>query len=913
MVRSRALPILAVECLAAVALWLLSWPAAAQLSIAPDVSGYIGAWLSAGPMLDGQAREFEPRSMEPRLGAPWPGAPWTRWRLVEISDGSFDLSRGAGVRADSTIFFGAVLVAQHGFDGLLLVSADGSVHATLDGRTVWSRDSARVRGRSWDVVDLRVEPGRHTVLLAFRRRGESWACAVRLLERPTFMPPVGVRVELPGTTEVDRARLLGTMLSLEIRPGLGDAGYEPSVKLSYKRGAPRDADTTAAVDLVTPAGRVTRTFRAGGVPVGERSTSPLSVRLPLVRVSREQTLEIRARVGTARTSGRLHLSPAAVSAVARARKAGAAIRSGAMSFLADPGVALATLERLTSEVSQASADPATSLTAVGRSSGRLVKFVELLDRHEDPLDNIGLVELSRFSDLDGRPAPMLVHVPREYVRGAPVRYPLVLALHGYRGSPRGIMRAFLDTDSELPHASVAGFVAAPNAYGNSFYRGPGEYDVLDSLEWLLHTYPIDPGRVSITGVSMGGTGAAEIALKHSELFAAAAPLCGYHSYFLRRDVAGQPVQAWEEGLMRHWSPVDWAENGRALPLYVAHGTEDKPLANSRVLVDRYRELGYSIRADWPQTGHSVWKVAYHRARLWRWLSSQRRDDAALTVTVKTDALRYGQHGWLKITALERPGGMGQLQAEAVDSEHLRVHAEGVMGFEIARKPAPLAADHSIDVDLGAATLRYAPHEQIAARRVNGVWRKGPSTLPGEKRSGLEGPLHDIFAGPLVFVYGTGAASTLRANRELARAWSDAGWGVDLAYPVMADFELTDTAERGHGLFVVGTPRDNSVLASLSGRLPIWSESDRVCTRQRCYSGQDVGAVFIFPNPRTPNQYVAVLTAPTVEGLFRSLSLPRLLPDFVVYDEKASDSAGQPLLGTAQLLSAGFFERDWTLP
>jgi predicted esterase len=475
------------------------------------------------------------------------------------------------------------------------------------------------------------------------------------------------------------------------------------------------------------------------------------------------------------------------------------------------------------------------------------------------------------------------------------------------------MRAFLDTDSELPRANVDGFVAAPGAYGNSFYRGPGEHDVLDSLDWLLRTYPIDPDRVSITGVSMGGTGAAEIALKHSERFAAAAPLCGYHSFFLRRDVAAQPVQVWEEGLMRHWSPVDWAENGRALPLYVAHGTEDKPLANSRVLVDRYRELGYSVMADWPETGHQVWKVAYHRAGLWRWLSSQRRDDGAHVVTVKTDALRYARNRWLRITALERSGDMGQLQAEAVDAQHIRVRPEGVLGFDIARERAPVAADQWVDVDLGAATLRYGPREQIAARRVDGVWHKGSSTVPGEKRAGLEGPLRDVFTGPLVFVYGTGDTSTLSANREVARDWADAGQGVDLAYPVIADFQLTEAIERSRALFLVGTPRDHRVLAALAGRLPIWSESDRVCTRQRCYSGREVGAVFIYPNPRTPDQYVAVITAPTVAGLFRSLSLPWLVPDFVVYDEKTSDSAGQPLLGTGQLLGAGFFERDWTLP
>lgn len=891
-------------------------------------------------MLEAQARGLELGALEPKLGASWPRAPWMRWGLVDIRDGSFDLSRGEGASAKSTAFFGATLTTQTGFDGLLLVSADGSLEVALDGRILWSRDSDRTRGRSWDAIDLRVEPGRHTLLLGFRRRGKAWACAIRLVERSTFMAPAELRLELPGTTEVDRSRLVGTMLSFDIRPGLvprarrvpaphrvggrtnpwhdlqrtalGDAGYRPVVELSYRRGAPRDADTRVTVEVMTPAGRVTRTFRAGGVSIAE-CASPLAVQLPELTVARDQTLGLRARVGPSASSGLLFLSPSAVSTVARAREASAEILSGGAPFLADPQVVLATLEQRVADVDRASAGPARTADGLRRAVGRLHELLQTLEQQADPLDANGVIGLSRYSDLDGRPQSMLVHVPRGYQRGTTTRYPLVLALHGYGGSPQGILRAFLDTASELPRTRVTGFVAAPNAYGNSFYRGPGEYDVLDSLRWLLRTYPIDPNRVSITGVSMGGTGAAEIALKHSELFAAAAPLCGYHSYFLRRDVAGQPLHAWEAALMRHSSPADWAENGGALPLHIAHGTEDTPLANSRVLVDRYRELGFSVRAHWPNTGHAVWKVAYEQAGLWPWLSSQRRQDVVPKVVVKTDALRYGQHRWLRITSLERPDTMGQLQAEVMAAGHIRARTDGVLGFDIARAEAPIADDQPVILDVDAERLRYEPHQAISARRVAGIWHQRASSIPGEKRAGLEGPLRDIFAGPLVFVYGTGDASTLRANREVARAWADLGPGVDIGYPVLADTELTDTTEHERAVFVVGTPRDHRVLGALLGRLPIWVEAGRVCTRQRCYSGGDVGATFIYPNPRAPDRYIAVVTAPSVAGLLRSLSLPRLLPDFVVYDEKVSVSAGQPLLGTAQVLTAGFFARDWTLP
>jgi hypothetical protein len=46
------------------------------------------------------------------------------------------------------------------------------------------------------------------------------------------------------------------------------------------------------------------------------------------------------------------------------------------------------------------------------------------------------------------------------------------------------------------------------------------------------------------------------------------------------------------------------------------------------------------------------------------------------------------------------------------------------------------------------------------------------------------------------------------------------------------------------------------------------------------------------------------------GTWRSLSLPDMLPDYVVYDEDVGSADGQLTLGAAQVRAGGFFGEDW---
>ncbi|HEX5944473.1 MAG TPA: alpha/beta hydrolase-fold protein [Anaerolineales bacterium] len=52
------------------------------------------------------------------------------------------------------------------------------------------------------------------------------------------------------------------------------------------------------------------------------------------------------------------------------------------------------------------------------------------------------------------------------------------------------------------------------------------------IQHLQEHYPIDPTRISVTGMSMGGTGTWHLAVTHPNRFAAIAPVCGDNVWYV---------------------------------------------------------------------------------------------------------------------------------------------------------------------------------------------------------------------------------------------------------------------------------------------------------------------------------------------------------------------------------------------
>jgi len=136
----------------------------------------------------------------------------------------------------------------------------------------------------------------------------------------------------------------------------------------------------------------------------------------------------------------------------------------------------------------------------------------------------------------GTERPGYVYLPPGFTEA--VRYPVVYLLHGMRGSPEEYIAATqLPTfaDTEIAAGRLRPFIAVlpaagPNNEYDGEWAGQWERALVDRIvPWIdgrLPTRPNAAGRV-IAGLSAGGFGAVDIALRHPSLFGTIESWSGY--------------------------------------------------------------------------------------------------------------------------------------------------------------------------------------------------------------------------------------------------------------------------------------------------------------------------------------------------------------------------------------------------
>ncbi|KAG2493588.1 hypothetical protein HYH03_008107 [Edaphochlamys debaryana] len=116
---------------------------------------------------------------------------------------------------------------------------------------------------------------------------------------------------------------------------------------------------------------------------------------------------------------------------------------------------------------------------------------------------------------------------------------------------------------------------------------------------------VDPDRVYVTGISMGGYGTWALGAADPGRFAALLPICG----------GGDPA-----ALAPRLAQA-------SLPVLAVHGARDDiiPIEQSERLVKAIQELGGDASlARMPDAGHDCWTEAYNDMGVWSWLLEQRR-------------------------------------------------------------------------------------------------------------------------------------------------------------------------------------------------------------------------------------------------------------------------------------------------
>lgn len=903
----------------------------AQCRVVPGVDGALSTFLVRGGARVGPiaARPTLRASLGlalDRAVATIPSLDAPGWRSASSADASLDLGRVVGGRGPRSAHASIRLEVSAAGDRWLFVGSDDAVAVHVDGREVYRRALPRRSREDDDMVRVPLSPGAHTLAFTVVSRADL-DLFVRLTG-PDFRPDPTVALSLPSVAEPDCEALA-----------------ERSLRATFAR-TPTGDGTRVDVSVSFPGGTAVPATRSRALSLSAPDVAPVDATLSLARPSAEPldaaimlppagSRVVSLRVGSAVRTARVFVDPAVRSALLDAH---------AVLSPLDPSYGALPSPWPLPAVRETAALPAGAIFSVEATAQRLARLVSAGDpdlahlREEaatlgsllgpvregrDPyVGRTGALRRAWRSPLDGTLQEFSLYVPPRY--RASERIALVVGLHGLHGSAHRMLPVLVGHYDESedrtraerhlpPMPDTGAMLLAPYGYGDSGYRQQGEVDVMAAIDAVAASYAIDPDRIYLTGLSMGGIGAAGVAFHHPDRFAAIAPLCGYHSYFVRTDTR-TVRRPWEVFLMELRSNASYAENGLHLPMYLVHGTLDRPLSNSQVLVDRYQALGYDAQVEWPPLGHNVWSQTYADGRIVPHFLRYQRDPAPRRVRFRTPELRWNRSAWITLDALLAPGTTdgsrlartarwGEVDAAVSPDGTGRVRTEGV-GAMTLDPPAALvrAGATALRLDIDGDRVELPLGCPSSLRRVGGHWSLGRRvSLPAG------GPIRELFDTPMLFVVGTGDARALPLYERAARVWSRRA-GMPLRYEIVRDDSYTEAMGEGRTLVLIGTPRDHRLLARIAGRLPVGLGADAITVGARRFEGVDAGVVFAAPDPDRPERAVLVISGRSPTAVLRSHSLPDLLPGYVVFDERVAGARGRVLLGpAASVLAAGHFD------
>lgn len=138
----------------------------------------------------------------------------------------------------------------------------------------------------------------------------------------------------------------------------------------------------------------------------------------------------------------------------------------------------------------------------------------------------------------------------------------------------------------------------------------------------------DPDRTYLTGMSMGGYGTWEFALREPRRFAALVPVCGGIVGPDRRPTLQVTPVA---GVADPFAEV--ARRLHDVPVWIFHGARDDvvPPEQSRTMAAALQAAGATQAryTEFPDANHNSWDPAYSQTpELWPWLFAQRRSPAS---------------------------------------------------------------------------------------------------------------------------------------------------------------------------------------------------------------------------------------------------------------------------------------------
>jgi len=474
----------------------------------------------------------------------------------------------------------------------------------------------------------------------------------------------------------------------------------------------------------------------------------------------------------------------------------------------------------------------------------------------------GIFWSAYYSSADGSGQSFVVCLPPDF---SPLKtYPLIVHLHGAGGVP-GL------NDTEQNNKMDYILVMPWGRGGNTQYRGLGEDDVLQVIAYMKQWYRIDDDRVYVTGASMGGEGAWRLAARHPDLFAAAAPMCG-------------------------WPELSPLENLRNLPIFNQHGGKDwiVPVDYSRLAVQELQVWGYPVLyKEIPESGHGI--SGLYPANDWMLELQRAKQPDAVTFTTRQSDPPYNHAYWATIRQFADPHRKASINARTIgagDQQSLTMTLDNVAVLELDVDRMPLSRRKGLLLQINGDLLQYKDdlpaHLFLVANGEKG-WSFFRDWQPPVSPSRLyrAGAAANLYTGePLMIVYGTQGGdertAALRAAAENLARFCGAGSANEEdmpagRFPVKSDREVTADDLAHFNLIVLGGANDSALTSMIQSRLPITitAQNELIAGGRKPLSLDGGWYSLCYYNPLAPRRLIYLIAFDAKNDL-KALEKPREL-------------------------------------
>lgn len=457
----------------------------------------------------------------------------------------------------------------------------------------------------------------------------------------------------------------------------------------------------------------------------------------------------------------------------------------------------------------------------------------------------------------------------------------------------------------------------------------GRQDAIEVLEHAKATLKHDPSMVYLTGHSMGGHGAWQLAAHHPDRFAAVGPSAGWCSFWSYGGKQQAADDAMSTLLRRSENGSDTMllkQNYAQMGVYILHGDADDnvPVSEARFMRDGLKDFHADLHYhEEPGVGH-WWDRGDNKgdkgADCVDWqpmfdLFARRRIPAPgqvreIDFTTVSPGISAGCN-WATIDQQQAPFATSRIQLRcAPNMRRVSGATHNVRQLALHVGAAMASGDIAIELD-GEKLGTPWPADGIVRLRRDEKWSVAAFT-EGARSPARGGGFRSAFHNDCVIVHGTGGSEAERrwaaakARFDAEQFWYRGNGSIE----IMPDTEFDAAANHSRNVILVGSPETNSAYKAMKIDSPVRVAGGKVFVGDKELSS-DMALLAVVPKPGSHTASVGLICGSNLCGMRLINRIPYLapgigVPDFVVFDAKMLRD------GIDGVRAAGYFDNDWRL-